>query len=132
MLDIKKCDDAIKWGSVWAGQPLPSSYYRQMDVFIQAYKKEYKSAQKDGRTDEQEAGPIVASLFCYICAWAVGAGTIFLWVYCLAMWNLMSRLVLVDCLGFHHFKSGTLDLIKCQFDETKADKTGKFVQEKNC
>ena len=38
----------------------------------------------------------------------------------------------MDCLGFHHFKSDTLDSIKCRFDETKANKTGKFVQEKNC
>ena len=88
--DIKKYNDAIKCGSIWAGKPLSSSYYRQMNVFIQAYKKEYKSTQKNRQTDKQEAGPIMASLFCYICAWAVGAGDIFLWAYCLAMWNLMS------------------------------------------
>jgi len=130
--DIKKYDDSIKWGSARTGQPLPSSYYRQIEAFIQAYKKEYKSAQKDGRTDEQEADPITASLFCYICNWAVMESNVFLWVYCLAMWNLMARSVSIDCLGFHHFKSGTSDSIKCRFDETKADKTGEFVQEKNC
>lgn len=30
--DVKKYDDAIKWGWLVAGQPLPSSYYREMDV----------------------------------------------------------------------------------------------------
>ena len=101
-----------------------------MEAFIQAYKTEHKSAQKDGRIDEQEADPIVASLFCYICSWAVAAGDVFLWVYCPAVWNLMARSVSMDCLGFHHSKSETLDSIKCRFDETKADKTGEFVQEK--
>ena len=80
--DLKKYDDAIKWGSARAGQPpLPSSYYRQMEAFIQAYKKEHKSAQKERRIDEQEADPITASLFCHICSWAVAAGNVFLWVY---------------------------------------------------
>ena len=37
--DIKKYDDAIKWGSQRAAQPLPSNYYREMDAFILAYKK---------------------------------------------------------------------------------------------
>ena len=77
VLDIKKYNDATRWGLIWAGKPLSSSYYRQMNVFIQAYKKEYKSTQKNRQTDKQEAGPIMASLFCYICAWAVGAGDIF-------------------------------------------------------
>ena len=37
--DIKKYDDSIKWGLAWAGQPLPSSYYKQMEAFIQTDKK---------------------------------------------------------------------------------------------
>ena len=37
--DIKKYDDAIKWGSQRAHQPLPSNYYREMHVYVQAYKK---------------------------------------------------------------------------------------------
>ena len=48
------------------------------------------------------------------------------------MWNLMARSVSVDCLGFHHFRNVMADSIKCKFGETKADKTGEFVQEKNC
>jgi len=38
----------------------------------------------------------------------------------------------VDELSFHHIKSGASDSIKFKYDETKADKTGEFVQEKNC
>ena len=129
--DITKYDDAIKWASMRAGQPLPSNYYREMEVFVASYKKEHKSAKKDGRTDEQEADPITAALFMYICQWAIEEGNIFLWSFALSMWNLMARSISVDCLGFHHFKSGLSDSIKCRFDETKTDKTGEFVQEKN-
>ncbi|KAL7523497.1 hypothetical protein ACHAWF_002320 [Thalassiosira exigua] len=130
--DIKKYDDAIKWGSQRAGQPLPSSYYRDMEMFITAYKKEFKAAQKDGRTDEQEADPITATLFCLICKWAVNAGNIFVWVFSLLMWHLMSRSISIDSIAFHNIKMGTSDSIKFKFDETKADKTGELVQEKNC
>ena len=130
--DIRKYDDAIKWGSARAKQALPSQYYREMEVFQAAYRKEHKGAQKDGRSDEQEADPICAALFRYICKWAVTGGNIFVWCFSLAMWNLMARSVSVDSLGFHHFRSGMTDSIKCKFDETKADKTDEFVQEKNC
>jgi len=130
--DIKKYDDAIKWGSQRAHQPLPSNYYREMHVYVQAYKKEHKNAQKNGRTDEQEADPVTATLFGLICQWAIEAGNVFVWVYSLAMWNLMSRSVNIDSLSFHHIKPGTSDAIKFRFDETKTDKTGEFVQEKNC
>ena len=114
--DITKYDDAIKWASMRAGQPLPSNYYREMEVFVASYKKEHKSAKKDGRTDEQEADPITAALFMYICQWAIEEGNIFLWSFALSMWNLMARSISVDCLGFHHFKSGLSDSIKCRFD----------------
>ena len=83
--DIKKYDDAIKWGSLRAKQPLPISYYREMDSFIQAYKKEHKAAKKEGRTDEQDADPITATLFMMILKWVVNEGNIFVWVFSLVM-----------------------------------------------
>ena len=49
-----------------------------------------------------------------------------------AMWNLMSRSISVGQLSLHNIKSGNSDSIKLKYDETKADKTGEFVQEKNC
>ena len=130
--DIKKYDDAIKWGSLRAGQPLPSDYYREMREFIEAYKKEHKVAKKEGRTDEQEADPITSTLFMLILQWAVEEGNIFVWAFSLCMWNLMSRSISIDCLSFHNIKIGSSDSIKFKYDETKADKTGEFTQEKNC
>jgi hypothetical protein len=57
--------------------------------------------------------------------WAVEEGNIFVWVFLLSMWHLMSCLILIDCLAFHNIKSGTLESIKFKFDGTKADKIGK-------
>lgn len=130
--DIKKYNDAIKWGAKRAGQALPSSYYAQMESFILSYKKEHQQAQKEGRTDEHEADPITSTLFRMICFWSVEEGNVFVWVFSLAMWHLMSRSISIDSFAFHNIKSGTSDSIKFKFDETKADKTGEFTQEKNC
>jgi len=44
----------------------------------------------------------------------------------------MSRSISIDKLSFHNLKIGTSDSIKFKFDETKSDKTGEFVTEKNC
>lgn len=83
--DSKKYNDAIKWGAKRAGQALPSSYYTQIEAFILSYKKEHQQAQKEGRTDEQEADPISSTLFRMICLWATEEGNIFVWVFLLAV-----------------------------------------------
>jgi len=38
----------------------------------------------------------------------------------------------IDCLSLHNLKRGISDSIVFKYDETKMDKTGEFVQEKNC
>ena len=124
--DISKYSDAIKWAALRANQVLPSSYHREMEAFINTHKKEHKTAKKEGRTDEQEADPITSALFRMICMWAVNEGNIFVWVFSLAMWNLMSRSISVDAIAFHQIKCGASDSIKFKFDETKADKTGEI------
>ena len=37
----------------------------------------------------------------------------------------------VDCLSFHNIMCGISNLIVFKYEETKMDKTGEFVQEKN-
>ncbi|KAL9181723.1 hypothetical protein ACHAXT_012066 [Thalassiosira profunda] len=129
---IRKYDDAIKWGAAMAGARLSQTYYSEMDRFLSAYRKEYTAAKKEGKVDEKDADPITISLFSLICQWAVDEGNTFVWVFSLAMWNLMSRSISVDSLAFHNLKRGASDSVKFQFDETKTDKTGEFVTEKNC
>jgi len=130
---MRKYDDAIKWGAKVKGKTLPRAYFQEIsEKFIPAYKKEFASKKKEGKTDERDADPICCTLFQMICRWAIEEGNIFVWVYSLAMWNLMSRSISVDSLGFRNFKRGTSDSFKVKFDETKSDKTGEFTQEKNC
>ena len=38
----------------------------------------------------------------------------------------------IDCLSLHNLKRDISDSIVFKYDETKMDKTGEFVQEKNC
>ena len=51
------------WGSKEVKQPLPPSFYNDMEKYLYSYKKESKKAQKNGRLDEKEADPISWSLF---------------------------------------------------------------------
>ena len=56
----------------------------------------------------------------------------YVWVFSLDMCHLISRSISIDGLAFKNVKSGVSDSIKFKFDDTKADKTGEFVQENNC
>ena len=129
---IRKYDDAIKWAAKVSKTELPRNYYREMDAYISAYEKEYAEGKKEGKADERNADPITSTLFQLICQWAVNARNIYVWVFSLCMWNLMSRSISVDSLAFHNIQRGDSDSIKFKYDETKSDKTGEFVQEKNC
>ncbi len=95
------------------------------------FKKEFAQAKKQGNTDEREADAVSSTLLSLIVTWAVEDGNVFVWVFCLCMWHLMARSCNVDCLSFHNMKHGISDSIVFKYDETKMDKTGVFVQEKN-
>jgi len=88
--DISKYNDAIKWGAGVAKQRLPTKYYKKIEKFVAAYKKEHAGANKEGNVDEREADPINASLFALICKWAVEEMHIFIWVFSLLMWHMMT------------------------------------------
>ena len=46
-------------------------------------------------------------------------------------WHLMAPSCNVDCLSFHNIKHGISDYSVFKYDDTKMDKTGKYVQEQN-
>jgi hypothetical protein len=48
------------------------------------------------------------------------------------MWHLMAHSINVDCLSLHNIKQGISNSIVFKYDETKMEKAGEFVQEKNC
>ena len=88
---IRKYDDAIKWAAGRSTFRLSTAYYTEMDTFINAYKKEYTGTVGKKYGDERDADPITCTLFRLICKWAIEDGNIFVWVFSLAMWNLVSR-----------------------------------------
>jgi len=130
--DISKYNDAIKWGAGVAEQRLPTEYYEKIEKFVAAYKKEHAGAKKEGNVDEREADPINASLFTLICKWAVEEMNIFIWVFSLLMWHMMARSISISSIALHNIKRGVSDSIQFKYDETKMDKSGEFVQTKNC
>ena len=130
--DISKYNDAIKWGAGVAEQHLPTEYYKKIEKFVAAYKKEHAGAKKEGNVDEREADPINASLFTLICKWAVEEMNIFIWVFSLLMWHMMARSISISSIALHNIKRGVSDSIQFKYDETKMDKSGEFVQTKNC
>jgi hypothetical protein len=85
----------------------------------------------NGQKDEMEADAISSILFKLRMRWAVEEGNVFVWCFFLLMWHLMARSINVDCLSLHNLKRGISDSNVFKYDETKMDKTGEFVQEKN-
>jgi hypothetical protein len=128
---ISKFYDSIKYGSKVVGRHLSLEFYSKTDTFLFCFKKEFAQAKKQGNTDEREADAVSSSLLSLLLIWAVEEGNVFVWVFCLCMWHLMARSCNVDCLSFHNIKRGISDSIVFKYDETKMDKTGEFVQEKN-
>ena len=61
--NICKYKDAILWGSSQAKSLLPSSFYNEMDRFLESFKKETKKAAKEVLLDKREADPISWTLF---------------------------------------------------------------------
>ena len=88
--NLRKYKDAILWGSSEAKQPLPSSFYNEIDKFLKKIKKETKKAAKDGLLDEHESDPISWTLFNFILQWALEKGSILIWVFSVLQWNCMA------------------------------------------
>lgn len=129
---MSKFYDAIKWGCGRTTSHLSTSFYTELDKYMASYKKDYTTEKKKGNVDENEADAISSPLFQLLMKWAVLEGNVFVWCFALLMWNLMARSINVDCIALHSIKRGMSDSITFKYDETKMDKTGEFVQEKNC
>ena len=96
----------ILWGPSEAKQPLPSSFYNDIDKFLKLFIKETKKAAKDGLLDENEADPISWTLFNFILQWALDKGSILIWVFSVLQWNYMARSINIGALAYHNFKTG--------------------------
>ena len=114
-----------------ANQRLSTTFYSKLDTFLAAYKREFADQKKKGNVDEREADAISSTLFTMLMKWAVQEGNVFVWAFALLMWHLMARSINIDSVALHSIKRGISDSITFKYDETKVDKTGAFVCEKN-
>jgi hypothetical protein len=128
--DIRKYKDAILWAASMAKERLPTTFYEEIEKYLKGYKKELVKARKEGNTDERAADPISFALYYLLLTWSVESNNIFLWFWTLAQWNFMARCASIDPLGFHNFTLGADSLI-CKYDDSKADKDGERLSEKN-
>jgi hypothetical protein len=128
--DIRKYKNAIEWGAEMAGERLSSKCIEEMDKFVRSYRKQHTDAKKKGEIDDNSADPIPLPLFKLICLWALQENNMFVWFWTIAQWNFVARSASIDPLKLSNFRVGT-DSIIGKYDETKADKAGERLSEKN-
>ena len=130
LMDTRKYKDAIMWGAGIAGQKLHTSFYDATEKYLKSYKKLAVKARKDGNIHERAADPISFSLYVVILKWAIESDNTLVWFWTLAQWNCMAWCASIDPLGFHNFTLGQ-DSIIVKYDDSKADKDGERLSEKN-
>jgi hypothetical protein len=128
--DLRKYRDAVQWGAKMAGEHLPSSFYDSMEVYLIAYKKKLASAKKQGHVEEYSTDPIPLPVYRFLLRRSIETSNIFAWMWTLLQWNCMARSASIDCLAFHNFGLGT-DSLVIKYDDSKADKAGEKLSEKN-
>ena len=128
--DIRKYRDAVSWGSKMAGEPLPNEFYQEMIRYIGAYNKKFAQAKKSGEVDEFSTDPIPLPVYRFLLRRSIETNNVFAWTWTLLQWNCMARSASIDCLAFHNFSVG-IDSVVIKYDDSKADKTGEKLSEKN-
>jgi hypothetical protein len=128
--DLRKYKDSVMWGAKMASERLPTKFYKVVDNFLASYKKEFIAAKKQGNTEETSSDPIPMSLYKLVAKWALEQNNILVWFWTLSQWNCMARSSSIDNLGFHNLKIGN-DSIRLKYDDSKADKAGERLSEKN-
>jgi len=129
-VQIQEYKDAILWGASQTKESLPSSYYKEMQSFLQSFKKETAVAKTEGQLDEQEADPISPTFFWCILNWALESQNVFIWVFSLCQWHFMAQSINIGTLALHNFCVGE-DHGIVRYDKTKADQTGRKVHDKH-
>jgi hypothetical protein len=52
-VQLCKYNNALLWGSQEVNQLLPRGYYKEVEKFLQSFRKETVDAKKEGKLDEQ-------------------------------------------------------------------------------
>ena len=76
-VDIRKYKDAVLWGAEIAGERLPLSFYKEIEIFLKGYKRETAKAKKHGGVEDKAADPISTTLYRKILNWGITGGNSF-------------------------------------------------------
>jgi hypothetical protein len=128
--DMRKYKDAVMQGAKVAGQQLPTSFYVEMDKFLQAYKHEIAQGKKRGMVEDVSSDPINTTLYGLLMLWAIESNNVFVWAWTALQWNFIGRPSSINPLGFRNFSLRS-DSIIGKYDDSKADKAGERLTEKN-
>ena len=126
---MRKVHDAILFGARTVKQVLSTSYYSEMDSFLNSFKKECADGRSRGNVDAKSSDPISFSLYRLILTWAIEKGNIFVWVWTILQWNLMARSISIDPLALHNMAISE-DHFVIRHDSTKSDKEGEKIHNK--
>lgn len=127
---IRKYNDAVLWGALHAGQPLPMSYIDKVNSFLKAYKKETAIAKMSGNLNEEEADAIPYDLYIRILEWSLAKNNIFVWLFTILQWNFIARSIDIGVLSLRNFRTGE-DCLIVRYDKSKADQTGEKCHDKH-
>jgi hypothetical protein len=130
MVNTRKYKDAIVWGSKEKKEPLPPSFYDEIDTYLNSFKKVTRNAAKEGKLDEQQADPITMTLHSKFLKWSLLSKNVFVWVHSIMQWNCMARSINIAPLALHNMIVME-DAIRVKYDKTKADQTGDKVRDKH-
>ena len=120
---IRKYFDAILCGSKEAKEPLPPSFYTEMEIYLMSFKKRVANAKESGDIDEKEADPIPFSLCNYLCKWSIEEDNVFSWAWTVTQWNCISRPINVEPISLFSLRPYE-DCVKVKFESTKSDQAG--------
>lgn len=128
--DLRKYRDCLLWGAKMAGERLPPGFYERTEVFLRAYKKRIAQQKKLGNVEVFATDPIPLAVYKLLLNGAIQQSNVFAWTWTILQWNCMARSVSIDCLGLHNLRLG-IDSIIIKYDDSKADKAGERLSEKN-
>ena len=89
--ELRKYKDAILWGAKVQNELLPSSFYTQIERYLNSFKKEVAVARRDGIVEDKAADPITVPLYHLFLKWALEENNSLVWFWTVAQWSCIAR-----------------------------------------
>jgi len=130
LIDIRKYKDAVYFGADIRNEKCSTIFQNSVKSFLEGYKKELNKDKKEGKVKDHAADPITLPVYKLLLKWAIEGNNLMVWFWTLCQWNFMARSASIDVRAKRNFKLG-IDSIRGKYDDTKTDKAGERLSEKN-